>query len=177
MKDKKHFHVILLTWIHLITEEKTYAPNHKKHLNDPFVFCIDRTCGPWGPWYTDPNSTMAALKRGETLANAKLTERAAGYSSKGNKKRGFLTVNEALECAGLHQYKSKQGDEYGWFYYPDAVHPYGGDNFVSFGLDAVDSPDPLGLDNYKHGLTDAFYIKFNVDGPIKALLNDDDYKR
>jgi len=82
--------------------------------------------------------------------------------------RGYLYLNEALDCLGYPPVA--EGWDYGWIYYSDPVEmaKYGGSNMVSFGLEhIVDEASRRFADGYEAN----YYIHFNVDPiPIKGRL-------
>ncbi len=79
------------------------------------------------------------------------------------KAKGHLFLNEVYDMLDIE--RTKAGQVVGWVY--DEEHPVG-DNFVDFGIYALDNPKAR---DFVNGRERAILLDFNVDGDILSLMN------
>ena len=86
--------------------------------------------------------------------------------------RGYITLNEVLDCLGMPLVK--EGSDFGWKWYDDPVEmaKYGGSNMISFGWEHVtkEMVDSAEM-RFLNGVEATYLCHFNVDlVPIKGRL-------
>lgn len=117
-------------------------------INDPYTFVWDEvTTRETGAYHRGcPEDNEAFLRGVEASVNQKL-----------RCLKGYMFLNEVLRDLGLPE--TKAGQEVGWVVNPCENHK--GDNYIDFGLEAVDDVDKETLK-----FTRRYVLHFNCDGYI-----------